>query len=214
MKPKVIAKDLSTEEKIREAAKTLFIQKGYAATRTRDIADLAGINLALLNYYFRSKEKLFNLVMMDVVQSFMKILRTMLDDESTTLAQKLKTGVNNYINLLLENPQLPTFFLNIMQAPTQELEQLLSQLSITPRVVRNLSFFKQMEKQKRRSGSKFDSMQLLVNLISLCIFPFAAKPALDKILGVGHNEFAAMMEQRRALIPLWMRGMLNMQFGK
>ena len=67
----ITAKDLSTEEKIKAAAKKLFTQKGFAATRTRDIAEEAGINLALLNYYFRSKEKLFELVMKENVQLFL-----------------------------------------------------------------------------------------------------------------------------------------------
>ena len=56
-------KEISTEEKILEAASKVFTEKGFAGTRTRDIAEHAGINLALLNYYFRSKEKLFEQVM-------------------------------------------------------------------------------------------------------------------------------------------------------
>ena len=63
-----LVKDISTEEKIRAAARKIFTQKGFAATRTRDIAEEAGINLALLNYYFRSKEKLFEQIMIEKVQ--------------------------------------------------------------------------------------------------------------------------------------------------
>ena len=62
--------DLSTEEKIKAAARKVFTQKGYSATRTRDIAEEAGLNLALLNYYFRSKEKLFELIMAEKMQQF------------------------------------------------------------------------------------------------------------------------------------------------
>ena len=63
--------DLSTEEKIKNSARAVFHRKGFAAARTRDIAQEAGINLALLNYYFRSKEKLFNIVMLEAFQSFL-----------------------------------------------------------------------------------------------------------------------------------------------
>ena len=63
--------DSSTEEKIKAAARKVFTRKGFAATRTRDISEEAGINLALLNYYFRSKEKLFDLVMMENMQHFL-----------------------------------------------------------------------------------------------------------------------------------------------
>ena len=69
-KKKSVEVDLSTEEKIKEAAKKVFLKKGYAATRTRDIAEEAGINLALLNYYFRSKEKLFDLIMLEKLEKF------------------------------------------------------------------------------------------------------------------------------------------------
>ena len=65
----------TTEEKIKSAARTVFHTKGFAATKTRDIAKEAGINLALLNYYFRSKEKLFQIIMMDSIHSlFQSIL--------------------------------------------------------------------------------------------------------------------------------------------
>ncbi|HLZ87627.1 MAG TPA: TetR family transcriptional regulator, partial [Puia sp.] len=64
-------KEASTEEKIMEAARKLFTQRGFAATRTRDIAEEAGINLALLNYYFRSKQKLFDIVMMENFRRFL-----------------------------------------------------------------------------------------------------------------------------------------------
>ena len=64
--------DLSTEEKIKNAALKLFTRKGFAATRTRDISEEAGINLALLNYYYRSKEKLFELVMTEILQNFFR----------------------------------------------------------------------------------------------------------------------------------------------
>ena len=65
-------KDISTEERIKAAARKVFHQKGFAGTRTRDIAEEAGINHAMLNYYFRSKEKLFEMVMMETMAQFFK----------------------------------------------------------------------------------------------------------------------------------------------
>lgn len=80
--------DTTTEEKIKIAARTVFHKKGFAATRTRDIAEEAGINLALLNYYFRSKEKLFNIIMLETVFGFMQNMVMMLNDEKTTLEKR------------------------------------------------------------------------------------------------------------------------------
>ena len=68
----------------------VFIQKGYSATRTRDIADKAGINLALLNYYFRSKEKLFQFIMEEKMQLLFSVIFPVANDELLTLDEKLR----------------------------------------------------------------------------------------------------------------------------
>src|SRR6187455_3388798 len=104
--------DLSTEEKIKSAARLVFTRKGYAATRTRDIAEEAGINLALLNYYFRSKEKLFEIVMVEKMSKFFGVVAQVLEDKSMTVEEKTGTVVDNYIGLLSENPDLPIFILS------------------------------------------------------------------------------------------------------
>ncbi|MBS1688702.1 MAG: TetR/AcrR family transcriptional regulator, partial [Bacteroidetes bacterium] len=90
MKKEAIEKNSSTEEKIKEAARKVFLQKGYAATRTRDIAEEAGYNLALLNYYFRSKEKLFDIIMVETMQNFLHSVKEILRDEQTSLQEKLE----------------------------------------------------------------------------------------------------------------------------
>src|SRR5437762_12822796 len=100
---KTKTKDYSTEEKIKRAARLVFTRKGYAATRTRDIAEAAGINLALLNYYFRSKEKLFELVMMEKVQKLFSVIVPVINDSTTTLENKIELLVNNYFEMLLNN---------------------------------------------------------------------------------------------------------------
>src|ERR1700751_6460756 len=98
------SKNISTEEKIKQAARKIFMQKGYAATRTRDIAEEAGINLALLNYYFRSKEKLFDLIMLESLHDFRQHIIVALNDEKTSLESKIETLVSNYIDLLINQP--------------------------------------------------------------------------------------------------------------
>src|SRR6201987_5095264 len=106
------SKNISTEEKIKQAARKIFMQKGYAATRTRDIAEEAGINLALLNYYFRSKEKLFDIIMLESLQSFRQSMVNVLNDKKTSLENKVETLVNNYLDLLLAQPEIPLFVLS------------------------------------------------------------------------------------------------------
>src|SRR5579863_8490992 len=105
------AKESSTEDRIKEAARKLFTQKGFAAIRTRDIAEEAGINLALLNYYFRSKQKLFDLVMMENFQEFIKGITVNFTDESLTFDQRIDKVVTAYIDMLTRVPDLPLFIL-------------------------------------------------------------------------------------------------------
>src|SRR6185503_2844719 len=96
--------DSTTEARIKAAAKTIFTQKGYAAARTRDIAEEAGINLALLNYYFRSKEKLFDLIMLESMQGFIHSIAGVFNNETTSLEEKIQTLANNYIDMLTTQP--------------------------------------------------------------------------------------------------------------
>src|SRR3546814_9893066 len=104
--------NISTEEKIKEAARKVFTRKGYAAARTRDIAEEAGINLALLNYYFRSKEKLFHQVMIERMQELFGVLIPVMNDPSTALETKLRLITENYIATIGRNPDLPLFVLS------------------------------------------------------------------------------------------------------
>ena len=88
----------STEQKIMKAARNLFMEKGYHAIKTRDIANEAGINLALLNYYFRSKEKLFEIIMKENISQFMEIITGIVNDEKTSIEKKVEMLVANYID--------------------------------------------------------------------------------------------------------------------
>src|SRR6186997_2175697 len=107
-----IEKNPSTEEQIKDAARRVFTQKGYAATRTRDIAEESGCNLALINYYFRSKQKLFDIIMLEHIQSFVVSIMPILNDRHTTLKEKVAALVSHYIDMLKESPDLPIFILS------------------------------------------------------------------------------------------------------
>ncbi|PWG78107.1 TetR/AcrR family transcriptional regulator, partial [Pararcticibacter amylolyticus] len=119
--------EISTEEKIRQAAHKVFTRKGYAATRTRDIAEEAGINLALLNYYFRSKEKLFAKIMTDSLQHFMTGIKAVLNDETTSLEEKIERIVINYTDMFMDEPDLPLF---IMSEVRTDPDRLLTRMNI------------------------------------------------------------------------------------
>ena len=143
-------KDHSTEEKIMAAARKLFTQKGYAATKTRDIAREAGINSALLNYYFRSKEKLFALIMRENLQQFAEGIALVANDSHTSLDEKLQKLVNHYTDMLLEKPEIPLFVINEIQTNP---EDLINKMSLQEKIFSS-HFFQQITQaaQSRKSG--------------------------------------------------------------
>ena len=192
---------LSTEEKIKEAARKVFTRKGYAATRTRDIAEAAGINLALLNYYFRSKEKLFGMVMLEKAQQLFGILLPVLKDPSTKLETKIELIVSSYIDMISKNPDLPLFVLSEIRYQKEGIKNVLP----IEQIMKDISFIKQL-KAKRPD---INPLQFLFSILGMTVFPFIAEPAFDAIGMIHKKGFALMMEERKKLVPLWVKAMLK-----
>ena len=198
-------KDISTEERIKAAARKVFHQKGFAGTRTRDIAEEAGINHAMLNYYFRSKEKLFEMVMMETMTQFFKGVNLMLNDESTSLDEKIDLIVSNYVDLLLKEPELPTFILNEVRPNPQAFVE---QNPIKEALTHSVLTRQYAEAVARGEITEPNLMQAILNVIGLVIFPFIAKPILTSIINIPEEQYKALMLQRKTLIPQWIKAML------
>lgn len=201
-------KDISTEERIKAAARKVFHQKGFAGTRTRDIAEEAGINHAMLNYYFRSKEKLFEMVMMETMAQFFKGVNLMLNDESTSLDEKIDLIVSNYVDLLLKEPELPTFILNEVRPNPQAFVE---QNPIKEALTHSVLTRQYTEAVARGEITEPNLMQAILNVIGLVIFPFIAKPILTSIVNIPEEQYKALMLQRKTLIPQWIKGILYKQ---
>jgi AcrR family transcriptional regulator len=202
VKKAVVKPDLSTEEKIKEAARKVFTSKGYAATRTRDIAEEAGINLALLNYYFRSKEKLFEIIMVEKMKKFFAFIMPVIYDEATSLEFKIESISSNYIDLLLSNPDLPFFVLGeIRNNP-----DLILHVAQKKDFLKNSVFIKQI-----REKTTGDPYQFFLNLLSLCIFPFISRPVFKKLTDADDQQFKSMMMERKKLIPAWLKAILKIK---
>ena len=192
---------LSTEEKIKEAARKVFMRKGFSATRTRDIAEEAGINLALLNYYFRSKQKLFDEVMKEKIQTLLKTIIPVLQDSSTTLDEKIKLIVVNYLKVLAKNNDLPIFVLNELR---KDNVSFVSKLPVGKAILQT-SFILQLKQRKKN----VDPVHFLVSMLGLIVFPFVAKPILTQSGMISEKKFQSLMLEREQLIPLWMDAILN-----
>lgn len=202
-KAKQIQPDLSTEEKIKEAARKVFMKKGFAATRTRDIAEEAGLNLALINYYFRSKKNLFEIVMAEKLGAFFIGFLPLMLTERISLDEKVKIVADNYINLLLENPDLPVFVFNAIHTNPQHFAQIVKGADS----FQNSPLAEQVT--KKNPGFKFE--HFFMNIMALCIFPFIMRPGIEAISKPIAKNFPQLMEERKELIPKWIEAMLKVK---
>lgn len=202
-KPKP-AKESSTEERIKEAARKLFTQKGFAATRTRDIAEEAGINLALLNYYFRSKQKLFDLIMMENFQEFIKGITVNFTDEGMTFDQRIAKVVTAYIDMLTRVPDLPMFIINEIKGNPSKIATKLN----TELAPMRQHFFNQLIASNKEGKTNLEPFHFIANLVGLTVFPFIGRPILQRIIGVSDEQFEQYMQDRKKLVPVWLKTML------
>ena len=200
-KTKKQAKDLSTEQKIKEAAIKVFQKKGFAATRTRDIAQEAGLNLALINYYYRSKQNLFDLIMEEKLITFFKNFIPVILAADVSLEEKIKLVSQNYINLLLENPDLPIFVLNAIHNDPGHFSKIVQGAEL----IQHSALVEQLKK----INPKIKFEQFFMNFLALCIFPFIVRPAISQISDPINKNFEHLMRERVKLIPKWMDVMIK-----
>lgn len=192
-------KNRGTEEKILEAARKVFVRKGMFGARMQDIADEAGINKALLHYYFKNKEKLFEEIFMEAAAKlFPKINQIFSSDEP--LFTKIAKFCEEYINVAIENPYLPLFVLNEMnQDPVYFMNKLWGKNGNKPDPRK---FLQQIDDEVKKGNIRdISPLQLLMNLISMTIFPFIGKPVFQMNLGIDDMQFRMVMEQRKQEIP-------------
>lgn len=195
----------STEEKIKDAARRVFMKKGYAATRTRDIAEESGFNLSLINYYFRSKEKLFDIIMLEHIKLFASSIFGLVNDPNTSLQEKIELLVSHYIDMLIENPDLPIFVLNeIKENP----EAMIGRLALDGNQGPVYLVKQWQELALAGKVPNINPAHLLLNLMSMTVFPFIGGPIFRNRTGMDMAAFNAMMVERKKLIPIWIKGMM------
>lgn len=198
-------KNTSTEEKIKEAARKVFTQKGYAAARTRDIAEESGLNLALINYYFRSKEKLFDIIMTEEIGGFAGRVITIINNEANGFYEKVAEIADNYIDFLIEHPGVPLFIINAMNNdPKQFFSKIgLSQHGRPPVLI--LQLMEILIKEKK----DIHPMSIMMNLMGMIVFPFLATPIAQKMSNISKDELMATLQQRKKMIPQWIKAIIE-----
>jgi TetR/AcrR family transcriptional regulator len=192
-----MTKNKTTEQKIFDAATELFLEKGVDRTSVREIATKANINLALMNYYFRSKENLFDAIFSQLVKKNTKKLIKILDSD-LGLEEKVHQYVGVYIDMLSENPLLVSFVMSILHRSQERITEMKAVSSLY-----STDIFAQqiIEEGKKGNIRRTDPTQFYVDMLSLIAFPFAIKLLVMDKRGFTEEEFAAFIQERKQRVP-------------
>ncbi|HPE83863.1 MAG: TetR/AcrR family transcriptional regulator [Aequorivita sp.] len=189
-------KNHDTEGQILSAAENIFQKKGMDGARMQEIADEAGINKAMLHYYYRSKQLLFEAVFTNAFSLLAPQLNKILNDDSS-IEDKVKNFTHNYISFISKHPYLPNFIIQELNRNPKFFEK----------IQRNAAFptlekFKNQVNQEVEKGilKPINGEQLFINIISLNIFPFVATPLIKGFLKIENKAFKKMMEERKVSV--------------
>jgi AcrR family transcriptional regulator len=192
-----MSKKISTEDKILTSAQKIFHNKGFTGTRMQEIADTAEINKGLLHYYFKSKEKLFESVFNIALKQMLGRLNLTLK-EDTDLFTKIENLVENYITVLSKNTFVPNFVFQEINRNPEFFNEKFKEL----KTLEGIKIFEKQIKDEIAKGSiiEINPKQLIINIISMSIFPFMAKPMAKGILDITEKEFKLIIEERKKLV--------------
>ncbi len=192
--PETIEK--ATETLILDAAMKIFTQRGFAAARTEEIAKEAGINRALLHYYFRDKQTMFNIIFETRFKEFFGGIFNIFGSDNNLL-DKIRLLIEHEINTFIAHPDLARFIIAEVANHPERLIEYGKKLGINPRVF--LENFERQVKQEVESGTikSIHGRQLIMNIMSLCIYPFVARPIISTMMQLDNQAFDQMMEARK-----------------
>lgn len=186
-------KEETTEQQILDAAKNVFQSKGMDGARMQEIADKAGINKAMLHYYYRSKQLLFEAVFKQVFSLLAPQLNAILNDDSS-IEDKIRNFTSNYTSFMMKHPYLPNFII-------QELNRnpdFLLKMKDNP-AFPNIEKFKKQVAQEVEKGilKPISAEQLFINIMALNVFPFVAKPLLVAFTNTDDETYKQLIEDRK-----------------
>jgi AcrR family transcriptional regulator len=183
----------NTEDKILAAAEEEFIEKGKAGARMQHIADRAGINKSLLHYYYRSKDKLFEMIFETAFKIIIPKVNEILNGD-LTVEEKIRKFTFEYISLIQKKPNIPVFIINELNSGASVLSKLVTKIDI------NLSDFEAQLQDEINKGNyiQISVPQLVLNMVSLSVFPVVAKPVAIAILFKNQKyDYEEMIEKRK-----------------
>ena len=175
--------DKTTEKKILDAAKIVFLKKGFDGARMQEIADEAKINKALVHYYFRSKDKLFDAIFREAFQQFLPQIAEIMMTQKP-LFEILEIFVDSYITMLSNNPHLPSFVMHEINRNPERIVNIIKSSGIKP------EYLEKAIQKEIKAGiiNPIKPIHLIINIIAMCLFPFMARPIIQGFMFNGSSE--------------------------
>ncbi|MDN3620930.1 TetR/AcrR family transcriptional regulator [Polaribacter undariae] len=186
-------KNENTEEQILNAAKNVFQSKGMDGARMQEIANEAGINKAMLHYYYRSKQLLFEAVFKNAFSLLAPQLNAVLNDDSS-IEEKVRNFSSNYISFIEKHPYLPNFIIQELNRNPDFILKMKGNNGFP-----NLEKFKNQVAVEVENGTikNVSAEQLFINILALNVFPFIAKPLIQGLITVEEDGFQQIIEDRK-----------------
>lgn len=189
-------KDATTEEKIREAARQVFLAKGFDGCTSREIAKAAGENVALVNYYFRSKSQLFQIVFEAAMEDFvMSMISVFSSDKS--LEEKMSIFIDHEYDFLEKHPELPNFILNEMN---REDGCSMDQSVLFEKVAATGIFEECLRAQKEGNMREISLPSIPILIMSNCHYPVMARNLMKSLHGMTDDQYTQNLVEHRKLV--------------
>ena len=199
-----MASSLSTEEKIKAAAKQVFISKGFSGCTSRELAKASGMNVALVNYYFRSKNKLFQLIFQTVMDEFFESMVSVFSSD-LSIKDKLKILIEREYDFLSKYPEIPRFIINELSRKNNDV---LAVTHILPKIYNTGVITQALEAQKKGEMRKVDMVGITLLVISNCQYPFMAKPLIKNLHNLSDEQYQQHLELHKGMVSEMIIGYL------
>lgn len=199
-----------TEALILQAAEREFLEKGYSGAKTTAIAQAAGVTHAMLHYYFRTKDKLFEKIVADKMDKLKRVMFGVIGNPDLPLRERIKQGVEQHFDFIAENPHLPRFIFNELHEHPERIDQVKN--SIASIAAKAITTLQNEIDQKAAKGecNHVDARMLMLDIASLNLFPFVAAPLISSSFGKlfeGREEFLEMRKKENVRTVLGKLGL-------
>lgn len=171
----------NTEQLILEAAEEEFFDKGFDGARTTVIAEKAGVTHAMLHYYYRTKEQLFERVVTKNIALLADTVTTALGSPDMPVMERLRSGITSHFNFIESNPRLPKFLINEILSHHERYQTMFEKIKdVATKILTNMQKVID-EAADRGEIERVNATMLLMSIISLNIFPFLTYPLFESL---------------------------------